>query len=539
MTAGQHLSPLEVIRAYPPHRWTLNSLFDSRVPTDPARPFVLFRGESKSWGQFAEARDRAARMLIQRGVRRGDRVALMAENHDAHVLLLLALARIGAIFVPVNPKFGVDEAKYLLAHAQVSAVFCAESTYETARRASAQLATQPWFCGIDGPIEGVPNLYDLLSEAGDSETLCDEPSPDDTCVIVYSSGTTGYPKGVMHSQRSVVLCAERQVARVHLQPNDRCMCVLPMFHVNALFYSIAGAIAAGCCLVIVERFSASRFWDTVAATGTTQVNLLMAMSTILTRRPRSEFSPEAHLRCVSGSPFTRETMDAFLNEFGVERVIEGFGMTEIPGAFSNPYDGPHRLASMGYPGTHPDPAQPWTEARVVDDGGVDVPVGTTGELVVKIPTLMQGYLHDPEQTASAFRDGWFMTGDLVYRDSDGCFFFVSRKKDVIRRRGENIAGAELDRVIGEHPDVLEVAAIAVPSELGEDEIMAVVVPRAGNSPSGASIREWCAARLAAHKVPRFVVFVDALPYTPTHKVAKFQMRSDASLRARATDFQPP
>ena len=151
--------------------------------------------------------------------------------------------------------------------------------------------------------------------------------------------------------------------------------------------------------------------------------------------------------------------------------------------------------------------------------------------------MMKGYFNDPEQTAAAFRDDWFLTGDLVSRTPEGCFYFVARKKDIIRRRGENIAGAELDRIIGLHPNVLEVATIATDSELGEDEIMAVVVPRPGTNLVEEDVRTWCTERLAAHKIPRFVIFVDKLPYTPTHKIAKFVLKKDPSLRARAIDFQ--
>jgi crotonobetaine/carnitine-CoA ligase len=531
-----HLSPLEVIGLYPDHNFTLTSLFNSRMGKDANRPFIIFDDKNISWAEFNNEKDKTAQMLLAKGVRRGDRIAIMAHNHDAHVLLLFALARIGAIMVPVNPEFGVEEAKYILNHSGANGIFCSAHTYPIAKKAIDGIAIDPWFCIMEGEVDEIPTL--------DSETatlkkvdLPEDVFSEDICVLVYSSGTTGFPKGVMHSQRNLVLSAERQIVRVELQPEDRCMCVLPMFHVNALFYSILGTVAAGCCLVIVRKFSASKFWETVAKTGTTQVNLLMAITTILARRSRDEFVPGVQLRCVSGSPFTKETMDVFINEFGVKRVIEGFGMTEIPGAFSNPYDGPHRLASMGWPGKHPNPNTTWTQARVVDDDGNDVPDGTSGELIVKIPTMMKGYFNDPEQTAAAFRDGWFLTGDLVSRDSEGCFYFVARKKDIIRRRGENIAGAELDRIISLHPNVLEVATIATDSELGEDEIMAVVVPKPDTAVVEEDIRSWCAEHLASHKIPRFVVFVDQLPHTPTHKVAKFILKKDASLRSRAIDFQ--
>jgi crotonobetaine/carnitine-CoA ligase len=194
---------------------------------------------------------------------------------------------------------------------------------------------------------------------------------------------------------------------------------------------------------------------------------------------------------------------------------------------------------MGPVGRHPDPRRQWAECRVVDDEGRDVAVGEVGELVVKTPVIMQGYFRDPDQTRAAFRDGWFLTGDMVRRDEDGYFFFVARKKDIIRRRGENIAGAELDRVIGSHPAVQEAAAIAVPSEVGEDEILVAVVPKPGQQVSVEDIAQWCRYRLAAFKIPRFVAIVDALPHTPTHKVAKNQMRSDPTLRRRAVDVAQP
>jgi crotonobetaine/carnitine-CoA ligase len=533
----KHLSPLEVISLYPPHAYTLHTLFETRARANPDREMCRFRDQSWSWRAFGKRIEDAARMLAGRGVKKGDRVAIMATNSDAHVLLLFALARIGAIMVPVNPEFNVTEARYVMNHAAVSAVFCSTDTLEVAREAAGKIQPRPWFVLVDAPAAEIPALSDLLKNPGDA-TLPGGITADDTVAIIYSSGTTGFPKGVMHSQRNFVLSGERHVARVELQPDDRALCILPMFHINALFYSVAGTVTAGACLIIAPRFSASTFWKFVAESGATIVNVIMAVSTILARRPRSEYVPHK-LRLVTGAPFTREVMDVFQKEFGVSKVIEGFGMTEIPGAFSNPYDGPHKLASMGKPGLHADPSVTWTQARAVDDEGRDVPDGTTGELAVKIPTLMQGYFRDPEQTAAAFRDGWFLTGDLVRREPDGFFWFVARKKDIIRRRGENIAGAELDRVIAEHPGVSEVAAIAAESELGEDEIMTVVVPKAGATLTAEDIRSWCAERLAAHKVPRFVVFNESLPHTPTHKIAKHILKKDTTLRARAVDLQAP
>lgn len=526
-------SPLEILRLYPPHDYTLHGAFASRTQRDPQRTFMLYDKTAWSWTAFDRAVEQAARVLVARGIRKGDRLGVMGTNSDGHIIVLFALARIGAIMVPVNPEFGVHEARYVFHHAEVSAVAASEKTLGTARQACEGLANPPWFMLLDGAGGDVPLLCHLMQEAPEV-SLPDDVSPDATCLIVYTSGTTGFPKGAMHSQRSFVTGGEAFVQRVCLQDDDRLMIVLPLFHINALFYSVAGTLAAGASMVIVPRFSASTFWQTAVESGATEVNIIEAIGTILKNRPCSEFRPEHRIRKAYG---VREGVaDTFRNEFHIPHLIGGYGMTEIPGVTCNPFEGPQKPGSMGPVGRHPDPSRPWAECRVVDERGIDVPTGEVGELIVKTPIVMQGYFRDPEQTRAAFRDGWFLTGDLVRRDADGYFSFVSRKKDIIRRRGENIAGAELDRVVGAHPAVHEAAAIAVPSELGEDEILIAVVLKPGFNLSAEEIAQWCRERLAAMKVPRFVAIVDGLPHTPTHKVAKAALRSDARLRARAVDL---
>jgi crotonobetaine/carnitine-CoA ligase len=527
-------TPLEVIRLYPAHDYTLAGAVESRMRADPRRDFMVCGGKTWSWAGFHAALLRAAQMLAARGIGKGDRVAIMARNSDAHVLLLFALARIGAIMVPVNTDFGVAEAGYVLKHAAVSAVMCSGEALAVAREAAQGFAPAPWFALIDGERDGVPDFFALIAQAPPIE-LPRDISPDDTCLIVYTSGTTGFPKGAMHSQRNFVTCGEAYVARIHAQPDERIMTVLPLFHINALFYSLAGTLAAGACIIVVPRFSASGFWQTAVETRATAVNIIEAIGTILIARPRSEFRAGHGITKLYGA---RQAMiETFRNDFHVPHLIGGYGMTEIPGVTCNPFEGPQKPGSMGPIGRHPDLQRPWAQCRVVDDNGNDVGVDEVGELLVKTPIIMQGYFRDPGQTKSAFRDGWFLTGDLVRRDADGYFFFVSRKKDIIRRRGENIAGAELDRVIGEHPAVLEVAAIAVPSELGEDEILAAVVLKPGARASAEEIAEWCRARLAPMKVPRFVAFVGGLPHTPTHKIAKAVLRADKTLKEMAVDLR--
>jgi crotonobetaine/carnitine-CoA ligase len=536
LTVNAMKKPLEVLRLYAEHDYTLNGLLASRAARDPLRAFMRFSDRSWSWGEFALNAEAAARVLASRGIGKGDRVGVMARNCDGHVVMLFALARLGAIMVPVNPEFGVEEAKYVLHHAEVSAIAATTDTLEVAQMAVAGLKTPAWFLMLDAASGDRPLLDELLKTAPAVE-LPDNITGDDTCLIVYTSGTTGFPKGAMHSQRSFVTGGEAFVQRVYLQDDDRVMVVLPLFHINAMFYSVAGTLAAGASMVIIPKFSASTFWQTAVETGATEVNIIEAIGSILRARPRSEFRPEHKITKVYG---VRASMDeTFKTEFRIPYRIGGYGMTEIPGVTCNPFEGPQKLGSMGPIGRHPDPARSWAQCRVVDDEGRDLPDGEAGELWVKTPIIMQGYFRDPEQTANTFHDGWFKTGDLVKRDSDGYYYFISRKRDIIRRRGENIAAAELDRVVGEHPAVAEAGTIAVPSELGEDEIFVVCALKPGTQVTPQEIADWCRAKLAPQKVPRFVAFVDELPHTPTHKILKSQLREDKALRARAVDLAPP
>ncbi len=529
------LRPLEVLRLYSPHASTLASLLDSRASAAPDRECLVFEQQAITYAGLREQVGRAVRMLAQRGVNAGDRVGVMSTNHPSTVVTLLALAHIGAVMVPVNPDYKATEAGYVFNHAQVCGVLCSPEALPVVRDAVATLPQAPWLMLNRAGDAALP-VFDTELNAVHGDAPQDAHTPDAPCVFISTSGTTGFPKGVMHGQRALILAGEGFVARMHLQPDDRLLCILPMFHINALFYSLAGALAAGATLILVPRFSASTFWHDAARTRATEANTIAAVSNILLRRPRSEFMPGHCLRKIYGAPFSAETYDVFQREFGVPTLIEGYGMSEIPGALNNPFEGPHKIGSMGKPSLHPDPAVQLAQLKVVDDDGREQPDGEVGELVVKTPLVMQGYYRDPEQTRAAFRDGWFLTGDLARRDADGYFWFVARKKDIIRKRGENISGAELDRVVESHPQVLQAAAIPVPDALGEDEILIAVVPKPGARVTPREVADWCRQHLAAIKVPRYVVIVESLPLTPTHRVAKYQMRQDKSLRERATDL---
>ncbi len=495
------LTPIEVIAQYPAHRYTLGSVLASRASVVPDRDFMVYGDSVFTYAQSVTCVERAAAMLAARGVRAGDRIGVMSLNHPSTVFLFLALARLGATMAPVNPDYGVEEARHLLTHAQVSGIVCAPTALATVRAACAAMDPIPWLLQNERGDADLP-VFDeeTLRACGNTPPAMD--APDSTCVFIYTSGTTGFPKGVMHAQRSIALAGEGFVERMYLQPSDRLLCILPMFHVNAICYSLGGTLAAGATLLLEPRFSASRFWPVVRDSRATEVNTIAAVMNILIRRPRTEYTPGHHLQKLYGGPFSEEAYRVFHEEFHVATLIEGYGMSEVPGVLNNPFPGPHRIGSMGRPSRHPDHAISFAEMKVVDEAGDDVPAGQVGELVVRTPIVMQGYYREPAQTAGAFRDGWFLTGDLGRKDADGYFWFMARKKDLIRKRGENISGAELDRVISSHPDVLEAAAIAVPSDLGEDDILVVVVPKPEAVLAARDIADWCRERLAPFKVPR-------------------------------------
>jgi crotonobetaine/carnitine-CoA ligase len=526
-------SPLETLRSYPAHDYTLDSILASRLSAGAERPFMRFQGQSFSWGELASSVSQAAGALAARGVGEGDRVVVLSGNTPWHVILLLALARLRAVMIPLNPVYRGEELRYLLNNAEPCGIALAPDLLDAVTEAL-PAGIEPWTVSVGEAVgDDVTSLEAELREASPYEA--GESRAQDTCVIIYTSGTTGFPKGVMHSQQTFVTSGEAFVERQHLQAEDHLLVVLPLFHINALFYSVAGTLAAGCALTLTPRFSASSFWDTAVESGATQVNVIDAVGRILAARPRSEYRPQHKIRKSFG--VQEPLVPTLAGEFGITDLIDGFGMTEIPGTLSMPFGTPRRAGSMGPIGRHPDHARPWAECRVVDDAGHPTPAGEVGELLVRSPLIMQGYFRDEEQTAAAFRDGgWFATGDLVRREEDGYFYFHSRKKDIIRRRGENISGAEIDRVLRAHPAVHDVAAVPVAAEIGEEEILVAVVLSDGAEASAEELEAWCAERLAAMKVPRYVLFTDELPYTATHKVAKAALRRDPTLKERAIDL---
>ncbi len=309
--------------------------------------------------------------------------------------------------------------------------------------------------------------------------------------------------------------------RTALCADDRILTILPLFHANAQFYSTMGTLIAGATMILMPRFSASRFWQQVDHYRATQFNFIGAIARMLYHQAPTPQDASHRVRLACGAPMPAEIYDDFEARFNLT-VLETYGLSECPMGTSN-LDGMRKQGSMGKPSRHPNPDR-YTQVRLVDDRDRDVPVGQVGELLLQSPALMVGYYQDAERTAEAMQGGWFHTGDYAYQDTDGFYFFVDRKKDIIRRRGENISSVEVERVLNDHPAVAESAVIPVPAALSEDDILACIVLRPDKEATAEALQNWCRERLATFKIPNRIEFRSDLPKTPTQRVEKYKLR---------------
>jgi crotonobetaine/carnitine-CoA ligase len=440
-------------------------------------------------------------------------------NCPEAIFVWMGAARLGAITAPLHPQLAAAEITTMLAWLRPHAL-----VYDAALADQASIT--PTSCGLI--LERGRDLPALL-RGGAHPAAPDTVAPGDPADILLTSGTTGRPKGVVQRHQTYTLTGEGFAHWLGLAADDRLFTCLPLAHINARAYSFMGALAAGGCLILEERFSASRWWSWMAASRATVVNAIGSMLHILMQAAPSAQDRAHALRLVYSAPaLGAKAHQAFEERFGARLVI-GYGLSESTYGFIHPLEGPRRLDSMGRPRHHPDPSIR-CEARLMipaeageasREAGADEP----GEIWLRNPATFAGYHEDPEATASALTpDGWLRTGDLARRDADGWYTFVSRLKEIIRRRGENLAPAEVEQALQSHPGVAEAAVIGVPSPLGEEDVAAFVVCRGDPPPAEDELRAWCAARLASFKVPTIWRFPRELPRTATQRVAKHLLR---------------
>jgi crotonobetaine/carnitine-CoA ligase len=509
-------------------RLNVREFLESAVERNPDAPLLVWQGTETSYADFNAQVDRAARVWHEAGLRKGDRLAFMLDNSPEFLYAWLGAAKLGGILVAVNTGFRAEETRYLITDSEARFGLIGQPHVRVFGEASSRAHELERVLSI-GPADGHDDFAALMADASPDAPPV-ELFGDDVISLIYTSGTTGKPKGVMQTHRNYVLTGQAYPAWMGMERGDRIYACLPLFHINSQSYSMMGSVGAEGAIVLAPRFSASRFWEDIRRYRVNVFNFIGAMTVILSKSQPSPTDRDHVVKVAYGVPALPHELRLQLEDRYGMSVVSGFGMSETTFGLLEPPYGERRPGSMGRERHHPDPTVPRTEARVVDDDGRDVPPGVVGELILRNPALMAGYWRDPERTAEALRDGWLYTGDMAWRDEDGFFYFSDRKKDIVRRRGENVSSLEVELVLNDHPGVLESAIVGVPSDLTDEELLAVVVRQPGATPAPEELTGWCAERLAPFKVPRFVMFADELPKTPTQKIEKHRIREswDAS-----------
>ncbi|MTD53246.1 ATP-dependent acyl-CoA ligase [Amycolatopsis pithecellobii] len=499
---------------------TLPALLAGRAEASPEDPFVRFGDESVSYGQMRARAEQAAASLATAGVGRGDRVAIMLPNCLEFLDIWFGAALLGAAFVPVNMGLKGDGLRYVIEHSEPRVIVADESVVP-ALSAALPDGGAPVLCFVRGAASpGWPSLTEFLAGSYAVPRL-PAVSSADLASILYTSGTTGPPKGVLNCHNAYSTAAYEFMHRyVRVRDDDVLYTSLPLFHVNAQMLTTCGSLLSGRPMVLAPRFSASGFLDDLRRTGATVFNYIGAMLTMIAKQPARTDDAEHRVRLAVGGAAPEPLWPAFEKRFGL-RILEIYGLTETATfCLGNPPDD-IRVGKLGLPTS-------WAEVRVVRSDGTEAADGEPGEIVIRSKRphiLFRGYFKDSAATEAAMNDGWFRSGDRGRRDPDGYFVYLDRLKDSIRRRGENISSYEVEQVVNSHPAVAESAAIGVPSPLGEEDVMIVIVLKPGSGElDPAELVAFCGEHMAPFMVPRYVRYVDQLPKTATERVQKYVLR---------------
>jgi crotonobetaine/carnitine-CoA ligase len=483
---------------------TLPAIVEARADAEPDRPLVRFEDDVLTGAQLRENALRVAQALTALGLKPGDKCALMLDNGREAIEAWFGMTQAGIVEVPINTAFKGDLLTYMLEQAECRAIVTRPDLAERVE--------------VDIPALLVGDGYEAALAAAEPEPTGHVPSPHDPSVILFTSGTTGPSKGVVLSHNANFrLC--RNVCEIMGYERDEVLfTAFPLFHVNAKYTTVLPALYVGGEVVMRPRFSASRFWDICREEGVTAFNFMGALLMMLHKQPPKPGDRDHLVRKAYGAPAPVTIFEAFEERFGV-KLVEVYGSTELGTATGNTVH-ESKVGSCGVPAPH-------YEVEIHDADDNVVPPGTEGEICVrpKEPDVMiQEYYRMPEATLKAFRNLWFHTGDRGRMDEDGRFYFVDRMKDAIRRRGENISSWEVEKSIDAHDAVQEAAVIGVPSELTEEEVLAVVVLKPGHELTPEALLDHCQQRMAHFAVPRFVRFADELPKNPSQRIEKFKLR---------------
>jgi fatty-acyl-CoA synthase len=487
----------------------------------PERPMTVFEGRVTTYAAMEARAVALAGGLSERGVGTGDVVGLLSYNCPEFLQVVFAANYLGAIAMPINWRLAAPEVRYILDHSEARALVCDEALADLATAATAGLESSlVRACMAPAPPAGWTSLSEL--EAGSTQPERVPAEPDDIHRLMYTSGTTGRPKGVMLSHGNLSWKNLAHITEFGFTSADLGLACGPLYHVGALDLTTTSLIGVGAPTIIHRTFDAAAVVDELERSRVTVVWLAPAMVNAIMALPGLDGRDLSSVRVIinGGEKMPIPLIERIQRTFPSARFADAYGLTETVSGdtFLDRDSIVTKLGSVGRPCLH-------LELEVWGDDGNPVAAGERGEIVMRGPKVFKGYWRDPESTAKAFAGGWFHTGDVGVRDEDGYLFIVDRLKDMIVSGGENIAGSEVERVLYEHEAVLEAAVVGRADERWGEVPVAFVVVRPGSTATADELMAHCAGQLAKFKVPKAVTFLDALPRNPSGKVLKRDLRA--------------
>lgn len=501
----------------------IETLLQRRIDKTPSAPFLTFPDSTYTYREVGDRARRYASALSSYGVEAGDRIGMFLPNGPPFLFTFFGACYLGAVVAPSNPEYTTRELEHSLNLSNPQVLVTTSDLLDVVEPAAGGSSVERILVVEDG------NKYDSLpAKVSTCEPVKFDPdsgASSGVAVHVYTSGTTGPPKAVEGTHDGWTTSAIDFQKRMGLTHQDTLLTSLPLFHANAQVYTTLGAAAAGAEAVIREKFSTSRWWRWCREHGATEFNAMGSMLKMLDNLPETEEDADNPVELVFSAGTPPELIEPFEERFDL-RVVEGYSLSEDPLLMLNPTDSARRrVGSVGLP-----PAE--KAIRVVDENGEEQPVGEKGEIIMRSPGLMNGYHGQPERTAETIRDGWLYTGDYGRVDEEGFLYFLDRKKDIVRRGGENISSHEVEGVIKSLDGVDEVAIIPTPDEFYGEEVKALIRKTQGTDLDPVDIVASIEGELSSFKLPEYVEFVEEFPYTPTGKIQKQKLRE----RERTTDI---